>query len=193
MFDNFNFEAPRHEIEIEGDNEDEQYLEVDSSNYFELYQPDNWYHGVVDRKEAEDRLLRRREPCSYLVRERAREADGKSDYVQCRELLPVDDRTPEIGRFSFTNIKAENCHVAASFLYGLPEKKIKQIEFKNVELSFAKEAKEGTPAMLSGVGECKKKGFMIHNVETLICENVTVSGAEGEAFELNNIDHYEIK
>ena len=119
--------------------------------------------------------------------------DGKSDYVQCRELLPVDDRTPEIGRFSFTNIKAENCHVAASFLYGLPEKKIKQIEFKNVELSFAKEAKEGTPAMLSGVGECKKKGFMIHNVETLICENVTVSGAEGEAFELNNIDHYEIK
>ncbi|NNJ32180.1 glycoside hydrolase family 28 protein [Lacrimispora defluvii] len=117
--------------------------------------------------------------------------DGKSEYVQCRESLPVDDRTPEIGRFSFTNIKAANCHVAASFLYGLPEKKIERIEFKNVAISFAKEAKSGAPAMLSGVGECTKKGFCISNVDTLICENVHISGQEGEAFELSNINHYE--
>lgn len=117
--------------------------------------------------------------------------DGKSDYVQSREALPVDERTPVIGRFSFTNIKAENCHVAASFLYGLPEKKIEHIVFKNVEIDFAKEAKVGAPAMLSEVGECKKKGFCISNVDTLICENVHISGQEGEPFLLSNIDHYE--
>ena len=117
--------------------------------------------------------------------------DGKSEYVQCREPLPVDDRTPEMGRFHFTNIKAVNCHVAASFLYGLPEKKIERIEFKNVDISFAKEAKSGAPAMLSGVGECTRKGFCISNVDTLICENVHISGQEGEAFELSNINHYE--
>lgn len=119
--------------------------------------------------------------------------DGKSDYVQNREALPVDERTPEINRLYFSNIKAENCHVAASFLYGLPEKKIERIEFHNVEISFADKAKSGAPAMLCGVGECMKKGFLINNVDTLICENVRISGQEGEAFELSNINHYVVR
>lgn len=117
--------------------------------------------------------------------------DGKSDYVQCREALPVDERTPEIKRLYFTNIKAENCHVAASFLYGLPERKIERIEFKNVDISFADNARTGAPAMLSGVEECRKKGFLISNVDTLICDHVKISGQEGEAFELSGINHYE--
>lgn len=119
--------------------------------------------------------------------------DGKSDYVQSREALPVDERTPEIKKLYFTDIKAENCHVAASFFYGLPEQKIERIELKNVEVSFAQEAKKGAPAMLSGMDECSKKGFLINNVETLICDNVKISGQEGEAFEVANVDHYEVK
>lgn len=119
--------------------------------------------------------------------------DGKSDYVQCRESLPVDERTPEVRSLTFTNIKAVNCHVAASFLCGLPEKKISRIEFKDVEVSFAKEARPGAPAMLNGVGECAKKGFLISNVETLICDNVKLNGHEGEAFELSGIGHYETR
>lgn len=119
--------------------------------------------------------------------------DGKSEYVQSRKALPVDERTPEIKRLYFTNIKAENCHVAASFFYGLPEKKIERIELRNVEVSFAEDAKKGTPAMLSGMDECSKKGFLINNVETLVCDNVKISGQEGEAFETANVDHYEVK
>ncbi len=119
--------------------------------------------------------------------------DGKSDYIQCREALPVDERTPEIKKLYFTNIKSENCHVAASFLYGLPERKIERIEFKNVDISFAGEAKTGVPAMLSGVGECRKKGFLISNVDTLIFDHVKISGQEGEAFELSSINHYEVR
>lgn len=116
--------------------------------------------------------------------------DGKSDYVQCRSALPVDERTPAVVSLYFTNILAENCHVAASFLYGLPEKKIERIEFKNVSISFAEDAKKGEPAMLNGVGQCTRKGFLISNVENLVCENVTISGQEGDAFELSGIDHY---
>ena len=119
--------------------------------------------------------------------------DGKSEYIQSRKALPVDERTPEIKRLYFTNIKAENCHVAASFFYGLPEKKIERIELRNVEVSFAEDAKKGTPAMLSGMDECSKKGFLINNVETLVCDNVKISGQEGEAFETANVDHYEVK
>lgn len=119
--------------------------------------------------------------------------DGKSVYVQCREPLPVDDRTPWIKKLYFTNIKAENCHVAASFFYGLPEQKIERIELKNVLVSFAEEAKMGAPAMLSGIGECSKKGFLINNVDTLIMDNVSISGQEGKAFDVSNVDHYEVK
>ena len=119
--------------------------------------------------------------------------DGKSDYVQCREALPVDERTPSIKGLYFTNIKAENCHVAASFFYGLPEQKIERIELKNVEVSFAEEANKGAPAMLSGIEECSKKGFLINNVETLILEQVSISGQVGEAFDLTNVDHYDVK
>ena len=117
--------------------------------------------------------------------------DGKSDYVQCREPLPVDDRTPLIQSLYFHNIKAKNCHVAASFLYGLPERKIETLELKNVDISFAENAKEGVPAMLNGVGPCSKKGFCISNVDNLICDHVTITGQEGEAFEFSNINHYE--
>ena len=45
--------------------------------------------------------------------------------------------------------------------------------------------------MLSGVEECRKKGFLISNVDTLICDHVKITGQEGEAFELSGINHYE--
>lgn len=83
--------------------------------------------------------------------------------------------------------------MAASFLYGLRERKIERIEFKNVDISFADNGKAGEPAMLSGVGEWRKRGFFISNVDTLICDHVKISGQEGEALELSSINHYEVR
>lgn len=117
--------------------------------------------------------------------------DGKSDYVQSREALPVDEGTPEVKALYFAHIKAENCHAAAAFFYGLPEKKIERIELKDVEVSFAKDARLGLPAMLLGVEECRKKGFLISGVDTLVCENVRIVGQEGDAFELEQVNHFE--
>ena len=83
--------------------------------------------------------------------------------------------------------------MAASFFYGLPEQKIERIELKNVEVSFAEEANKGAPAMLSGIEECSKKGFLINNVETLILDQVSISGQVGKAFDVTNVDHYDVK
>lgn len=117
--------------------------------------------------------------------------DGMTEYVQSREALPVDDKTPEIKDLVFTNIKASNCHVAASFLCGLPEQKIKRIELENVDISFAEDAKAGVPAMMGGVEACSKQGFTVMNVDTLVCRNVTISGQVGEAFIADNINRFE--
>lgn len=114
--------------------------------------------------------------------------DGRTEYVQSRSCYPVDERTPEMKNFCFENIKAENCHVAAAYFDGLPESKIESITMKNVEISFAKEAKTGVPIMSNGVEPCSKKGIYAHNVKKLILDHVQVTGAAGEPVEAVDVD-----
>ena len=113
--------------------------------------------------------------------------DGKSEYVQTREPMPVDERTPHIRSLSFEDIKATNCHVAAAYFDGLPECKIEEIVMRNVDVSFAENAKSGVPAMSVGTKECSKKGIYASNIERLVLKNVKITGAEGEEIETFNI------
>ena len=114
--------------------------------------------------------------------------DGRTEYVQSRACYPVDERTPEMRKFCFENIKAENCHVAAAYFDGLPESKIESITMKNVEISFAKEAEMGVPIMSNGVEPCSKKGIYVHNVEKLVLDHVQVTGADGAPVEAVDVD-----
>ena len=110
------------------------------------------------------------------------DSDGHSDYVQTKEALPVDERTPVMGRFLFKDIKATNCHVAASYIYGLPEEKVKWVRFENVDISFAENPTPGVPAMMDGVSEMTKCGLFAKNICELELDNVTITGQDGEAF-----------
>lgn len=114
--------------------------------------------------------------------------DGKTEYVQSREKMPVDERTPLIKRLEFRNIDAQNCHVAAAWFEGLPEQKIQEICMENVKITYAQNPKKDVPAMSSGVEACSLKGLYAGNVEKLILTNVTISGQEGEAFVWENVD-----
>ena len=117
--------------------------------------------------------------------------DGKTEYVQTRDEMPVDERTPHIGKMTFKDIKAENCHVAAAFFDGLPEEKIDEIVMENVEVSFSADPKSGQPAMSVGVEPCTKKGIFARNVKKLTLKNVKVTGNEGDATELIGVDSIE--
>lgn len=114
--------------------------------------------------------------------------DGRTEFVQSREVYPVDDGTPSIRTLRFENIRANNCHVAASYFDGLPEQKIETVEMKNVAVSFAGEAKCDVPIMSNGVEKCSKKGIYARNVKKLVLEHVTVDGCVGEALELHGVD-----
>ncbi|MDO4267539.1 MAG: glycoside hydrolase family 28 protein [Eubacteriales bacterium] len=114
--------------------------------------------------------------------------DGHSEYVRTKEPLPVDKRTPFIGSLTFRNIEARNCHVAGSFIYGLPEAKIEDVTFENVYVDFAENPTPEYPAMMADVEPCTRKGIYINNVKNLTMRNVTVKGAEGEAMEILNTD-----
>ena len=76
--------------------------------------------------------------------------DGKTDYVQSREALPVDDRTPGFGATTFCDIEATNCHAAAAYITGLPESKVTRLTFQDVHVTFAADAEPFVPAMACG-------------------------------------------
>ena len=104
------------------------------------------------------------------------DADGHSDYVQAKTALPVDERTPRLGRFVFRDITARNCHIAAAYLYGLPEQKIESVLFERFRVSFASEAKAGVPAMHDDCPELCRAGIMACEVETLVQDAVEIEG-----------------
>lgn len=117
--------------------------------------------------------------------------DGKTGYVQSREALPVDDRTPRIGKLSFEDIKAVDCHVAAAHFDGLPEEKIDRIVMKNVDISFAADAKTDVPAMSEGIEKCSRRGIFARNIKTLELKNVNITGCTGERIIASGVDKIE--
>lgn len=117
--------------------------------------------------------------------------DGQSAYVSAKEPLPVDERTPEIKELTFTNIEATNCHIAAAFLYGLPELKIRRVILDSIHVYFAENAVSGLPAMMDGISPCSRRGIFAENIKNLILHDVSINGQEGEAFELKHIDKLE--
>ncbi len=114
--------------------------------------------------------------------------DGHTPYVQSRETYPVDDRTPSIRRMVFENMTCTNCHVAAAFFDGLPEKKIEEIVMRNISVSYAAQPKEGVPAMSETVPKSTRRGLFARNVSRLTLENVKIEGQTGEAYELIGVD-----
>lgn len=115
--------------------------------------------------------------------------DGHTEYVRTKAKLPVDERTPEIRSLSFKNIKATNCHFAAFFFYGLPEKKIESVELKNIEITYSENAKAGYPAMMEELEPISKMGLYANNINELIIRNVAITGCNGEPFNIENVDY----
>jgi Endopolygalacturonase len=117
--------------------------------------------------------------------------DGKTEYVQSREVMPVDDRTPCIKRMDFEDINARNCHVAAAYFDGLPEQKIEEIRMENITVTYAEDPKCDVPSMSAGVEPCSLKGIWANNVKKLKLKNVSITGQEGEAIVLSGVDKLE--
>lgn len=114
--------------------------------------------------------------------------DGKTQYVQSREPYQVDERTPSIKKMVFENMECTNCHVAAAYFDGLPEKKIEELVMRNISISYAEDAKCDVPAMSEGVEKSSRRGLFARNVAKLILENVKIEGQIGETYEFIGVD-----
>ncbi len=113
--------------------------------------------------------------------------DRNSEYVWSREKLPVDERTPFLGKFTFRNMECLNCEGAACYCDGLPEQPIKEITVENIRFTFADDAQPFKCAMRDYLDPFCKVGMYFDNVGTLTVRNVTLDGVEGEELIASNI------
>ena len=112
--------------------------------------------------------------------------DGKSDYVQNRHPLPVDDRTPYLGKFVFERLTCVDAEVALGYFAGLPEMPIGEIVIKDSSFTVKEDAMESTPIMMCNVDKMKKAGFVFINVKNIEMDNVVASGYEGQLEVIEN-------
>lgn len=113
--------------------------------------------------------------------------DRNSEYVWSREHLPIDERTPYLGKFVFKNMICLDCEAAACYCDGLPEMPIKEITVENIRFTYKENAKPSRPAMREFMEEFCKVGMYFDNVGRLTVSNVTLEGVVGEELVLGNI------
>ena len=113
--------------------------------------------------------------------------DGDSEYVQGRAPLPVDERTPRLGRFHFSNMECVDAEVAACYCDGLPEEPIEEVVLENVHVRFSEDARPGVPSMFTKAPEHCRLGLWFENVNRVKLKNVVVEGQAGEAVLTRNV------
>lgn len=105
--------------------------------------------------------------------------DGHSPYVQTREALPVDERTPSIGTLTMEHIQASNA-ANVGYVLGLPEKPVERLIMRDVTVHVNAEHKPMVCIMAEGIQPTAGMGLILENVSEF--ENaMTVDGQTGEA------------
>lgn len=115
------------------------------------------------------------------------DTDRDSEYVWSREHLPIDERTPYLGNFTFRNMQCLDCEVAACYCDGLPEMPINSITLENIRFTYSENAKPAMPAMRAFMAEMLRCGMYFDNVGTLTLKNVKVDGAIGDTLIVKNV------
>ena len=116
--------------------------------------------------------------------------DGHTEYVYSKEKLPVDERTPYLGKFKFVDIDCENVNVAAGTFFGLPEQPIDSIDIENVSFNYSKDPKEGIPAMMDGLDPMKGKGLIFSYVNKVNINNVNFVGLKDNEYETTDVNEF---
>ena len=116
--------------------------------------------------------------------------DGHSDYVQCRQAMPVDDYTPRLGSLTMEDIRATGAQFAGCYFDGLPEMPIGEVVMKNVHITFDPDAQAGQAAMADGRPLVKKLAIYAENVKKIELHNVQIEGYEGERLQFANVGSF---
>ncbi len=119
--------------------------------------------------------------------------DGETEYVWSRQALPVDERTPHLGFFSFRNLNCTDAEAAACYIDALPEAPIDEVDFENVSVKFSENARPDYPAMMNFEKTYCRLGLYLDNVRKIRLNNVTLEGVEGDDLVIAHCDDLQIQ
>ncbi len=105
--------------------------------------------------------------------------DGHSPYVQTREKLPVDDRTPSIGTIMMEHVKADNA-ANVGYVLGLPEAPVEQLIMRDVSVHVNPSHEPMVCIMAEGIEPTAGRGLVLENVNQFDQE-LKVEGQVGDA------------
>lgn len=117
---------------------------------------------------------------------------GKDQYVWEKNPYPVTAETPMFRRLHFANITARNVHASAGFIYGLAEQYASDITFSQIDISLAKNAVPGKPAMMAGIEDMANRGFYVGFARDVLFSRVTIENHEGPAFHIEHSEDVEV-
>lgn len=115
---------------------------------------------------------------------------GHTEYVYTTEKLPVDERTPYIGKLEFSDMVCTGVEYAAGAFYGLPEAPIEEISFKNVTFSYNKQSSFGYADMKEINEKTKNMGLYFQFVNSVSLKNVTVQDPDGAPVIIENSNNF---
>lgn len=116
--------------------------------------------------------------------------NGHSEYVWTTEKLPVDERTPEVGAFTFKNMTCTGVEYCAGAFYGLPESPVKSVTFENVSFSYNNDCEAGFPDMREKNEAVKNIGLDMRYVGKVTLKNVKFEGQSGDEVLLQSVEKY---
>lgn len=93
------------------------------------------------------------------------DADGRSDYVQSRQPLPVTAETPHLSGFTLRNVEVLDAGTAAAVFYGLPEAPIRDVTIENYSVTFDPQAKAEVAEMACDLPALRHAGIVAENVD----------------------------
>jgi polygalacturonase len=137
--------------------------------------------GVTDNIILEDIVMRNvKVPFVINMYYNMGDETGHTEYVYTRKKLPIDERTPYIGSFTFKNMLCNGVCYSAGAFYGLPESPIESITLENINIEYDKTCKPGFADMQEVDTKVKNQGLYFEYVKTVTLKNVNIVSPEGE-------------
>lgn len=114
--------------------------------------------------------------------------DGRTEYVWSKEILEINEKTPEVGNVYLKDIHCAKTEIAAGFAYGLPERKIRSINMENIYIDYADNVEPDYPEMMDNIEPVSRSGLYFNNVKYLSLKNIKINNASTEDIVKINID-----
>lgn len=114
--------------------------------------------------------------------------EGKTEAVGDRGHRAVDEGTPTLRGLHLSHLTATRVHASAGHLFGLPESPIEDLVIDDMVVTFAPDARPGSPEMAAGIVPVAREGLRLGGVRGGALTRIRLTGVQGEALEAQDCE-----